>query len=184
MGFVPNDVIDTLYGLDAVKVHPSGYLILRHTASPGAVGRFLFMHSHLCRIVLSKAIDWRNSRRENWPAVYRENGVHEPHWRKIEDEFAKMASIAGSVGARMHILHIPQRGPWAPARDYPARRLAAWADDHGVGFMDALPALRAAEEANPEAPLYWPQDGHCTPAGYAAIAKELALYLNDNQWVP
>lgn len=181
VGFVPNDVIDTFYGLDAVKVDPSGYLITRQAVSPGSVGRFVYRRSHLCRLVLSKYMAWRNDRVEDWAAVYAAGGTHEADWRRIEEEFAKMAFLARSIGARMLVVHIPRKGPWSEASEYPARRLASWAEANGAGFVDTLPAMRDAMSASP---LYYARDGHCTPAGYAVVAKEVARYLEENRWVP
>ncbi|HOW97034.1 MAG TPA: GDSL-type esterase/lipase family protein [Kiritimatiellia bacterium] len=181
VGFVPNDVIDTFYGLDAVTVDPSGYLLTRQAASPGAVGRFLYKRSHLCRLVLARFMAWRNDRVENWAAVYEAGGAHEADWRRIEDEFARMAALAGSIGARLVIAHVPRKGPWTDAHDYPARRLAAWAEANGAGFVDTRPAMRAAPSAPP---LYYPKDGHCTPTGYAMVAGAIARGLEEGGWVP
>ena len=39
-------------------------------------------------------------------------------------------------------------------------------------FADALPALVKAQ-AQGGGQLYWPKDGHCTPAGYRVLAEVL-----------
>lgn len=181
VGFVPNDVIDTYYGLDAVRVDASGFLVTRQAATPGACGRLLYRRSHLCRLVLAKYTAWVNDRREDWPGVFQADGSHEADWRKIEAEFGKMADATRARGARLLILHIPRKGPWTAAQEYPARRLERWAAAHQVGFLDCLPAMR---EASANRVLYYARDGHCTPAGYAVIAEALYGFLMQQGWVP
>lgn len=183
VGFLPNDVIDTYYGLEAVTVDESGFLITRQARGLGALGIVLYKHSHLGRLVLSEYVSWRMSQEYNpdWAAIYKENGFHEADWVKIENENEKMASITKAIGAELLVLHIPQKGPWADIRSYPPRRLEQWAKARGVAFLDVLPAMKQA--AQPQH-LYYPKDSHCTPEGYAIIAAELAKYLTEKRLVP
>ena len=66
-------------------------------------------------------------------------------------------------------------------RPVPQRRLAAWAGRHDAVFVGTIAALRAA---GPAERLYWPRDGHCTPAGYAAVAGAIATVLIERGLVP
>jgi hypothetical protein len=54
----------------------------------------------------------------------------------------------------------------------PAERLANFSAQHGMSFIDTLPAMKAAM-AKSSTPLYWPNDGHCTSDGYYVIAKAI-----------
>ena len=73
----------------------------------------------------------------------------------------------------MVIVHIPQKGPWEERHHYPAKRLGAWAAANGAGFVDALPALTSGGAES----LYYPKDGHATPAGYGVIAEQMHDYI-------
>jgi len=183
VGFLPNDVVDTYLGLDAVTVDKSGFLLTRQAAELGAFGLVLYKYSYLCRLVLAKYVSWRISReyRPDLVSPYQENGPYEATWGKIEEEYGKMAALAKVLGAELLVLHIPQQGPWTERHNYPPHRLGQWAQAKGVAFLDCLPAMK---QAAPSKRLYYPQDGHCTPAGYAIIADELAKYLTEKRLVP
>jgi lysophospholipase L1-like esterase len=183
-GFLPNDVLDTHLGIDAVRVDPGGFLKTQQAAELGALGTWAYQRSHVARLVLRRYVRWQIGRKfhPDFPAVYRANGAHEPEWRQIEREYERIAAICAELGARFVILHIPQMGPWTEESRYPAQRLAAWAASRGVGFVDALPALQQATGGGE--PLYFPKDTHCTPAGYAVIAEVLYGYLTREGFVP
>ena len=187
VGFLPNDVADTHQGIGAIRVDPSGFLKTREADEIGRLGLALYCHSHLARRLMR---DWlarriREKYSPQWAEINKDNGFHEPDWQAVEREYATMADIATSIGARLVILHIPQMGPWDRTHDYPARRLGAWAEKHGVGFVSALPAIRrAAATAPPDRPLYYRKDGHCTAKGHAVIAGVLRDYLEGQGWIP
>jgi lysophospholipase L1-like esterase len=182
VGFLPNDVIDTFLGLEAVTVDASGYLLTREARELGAWGMKAFEYSFAARLLLKQYVVWRAARkyRPRWDDIFESRGFHESDWVKIEAEFGKMASIAESAGARLVILHIPQQGPWTDRNHYPARRLSAWAARRGVEFVDALLAM----EKRGGEPLYYPKDGHCTAAGHAVIADVLYRHLTARHLVP
>jgi lysophospholipase L1-like esterase len=183
VGFLPNDVIDTYLGMEAVKVDTSGFLKTREAEQLGWIGTEAYRHCHFCRIILKAYVARRIDR--TYPLreedVYRAAGFHEKDWAKIEREYEKMLAVADSIHAKMAILHIPQRGPWLSKHQYPAERLAAWAAAHHVGFIDALPAI---ERGASKQPLYYEKDGHCTAAGQAILAQELYTYLTQANVVP
>jgi hypothetical protein len=172
VGFLPNDVVDTHLGLNAVTVDKSGYLKTREAQALGRAGTVAYLHCHFCRVLLRKYVSWRieSKYQPQGSQIYQEGGFHERDWIKVEQEYDKMAAIAASIGAGLFVFHIPQRGPWTEKHRYPAARLAAWAKTRNVGFADLLPAM---EHASASKRLYYEQDGHCTPAGHALIAQEL-----------
>lgn len=182
VGFIANDVVDTCMGMDAIAVGPDGELLSRPSAQLGSVGPWLYEHSHAARIVLRAWVNHNFLRRcEFGPQVYAPVGAYEDSWRKIEGEYARMSAIAKGAGARLVIVNIPDQPPWSEMHEYPGRRLGAWAAANGAGFLDLLPAMKAAATRKQ---LYWKTDPHCTPAGYAVIAAGLADYLVARGFVP
>lgn len=57
-GVLPNDVLDTAVGVDALVVSESGFLYSKHGEAAGPIGESLFLHSHAARIVLTRAFAW------------------------------------------------------------------------------------------------------------------------------
>jgi len=183
VGFLPNDVIDTYQGLDAVTVDRSGYLMTREAKALGQLGMQIYRYSHFGRVLLRRYVDWR-IQRNYWPPedeLFRTGGFHERDWAKIESEYDKMLAMTDSIGARLVVFHIPQKGPWTGKSRYPATRLSAWAAKRDVDFTDLLPAM---ERASARERLYYEKDGHCTAAGHAVIAQELYRYLTDHNLIP
>lgn len=184
VGFTPNDVSDTSLGLEAVTRTPDGFLMSREARELGPVGRWLFLHSCAARTVLKGWLEHRLRARhpEPWKDIYRAGGQHEASWRRVEGEYGRMVELASSCGARLVVLHIPERGPWGPEAEYPPSRLAAWAGSHGAAFVDALPALRAAAASGTR--LYWDGDPHCNAAGYQVVAQALLAGVTEQGLVP
>ena len=183
VGFLPNDVIDTYFGLDAVKVDESGALKTREAEELGSWAAPVYRNCHFCRILLRKYVSWRIERKypRRWDDLFEAGGFHERDWVRIEGEYDRMAAFAASIAAGFVVLHIPQKGPWLEKHRYPATRLSAWAANRNVGFVDVLPAL---ERASARQRLYYEKDGHCTPAGQAVIARELFRYLTEQKFIP
>jgi len=180
---LPNDVVDTHLGLDAIQVDERGFLRSREGQRLGALGGWLFEHSHVMRIVLRRGLEWLQQRRDpvRFEEVYREGGLHEDDWRRLEADLDGLLRTSRSAGAAFALVSIPQQGPWTEVHRYPERRLAAWAARNGVPFV---PTLDAFSRASGGAPLFHPLDGHCTPAGYAVIAGEVARVLVEQGLVP
>ena len=183
VGFLPNDVVNSYLGLDAITVDESGYLKTREAAQLGPFGMQVYQYSHLCRVILRTYVSWQ-IKRKHQPRpneLFRDGGFHEKDWVHMEREYDRMAAIAASIGAKLVIVHIPQKGPWTEKHRYPATRFSAWAAKRNVGFADTLPAMERASAAQH---LYYEKDGHCTPAGHAVIAQELYRYLTDENIIP
>ena len=177
VAFLPNDVLDTYLGLEQLVVTDQGYLGSRDGLGP--TGRWFYLHSHVARVVLHR---WsRYKQRRDRPVhpreVYEPEGFHEEDWRSLEGEYERMLGLAREAGAELLLLSIPQKGPWNESRRYPDRRLAAWAEDHDVQFVPALPALEAAATGRT---LYWERDGHCNAEGYGVIAAALRSSLRQS----
>jgi hypothetical protein len=183
VGFLPNDVIDTYFGLDAVVVDADGYLKSRPAAELGWLGAEVYRRCHVCRAILRQYATWQVGRRyrPRSDEIYQDGGFHEPDWKQIEHEYDKMAAISASIGSELVVVHIPQRGPWTNKHRYPASRLSAWVEQRNAGFIDLLPAM---ERASADARLYYEKDGHCTPAGHAVIAGELYRRFTEEHLVP
>lgn len=183
VGFVPNDVLDTHDGIDAVKVTESGYLVSREARQTSLLVTKLYIRSHVFRILFASTVG--RQRRINLEGqmddIYRPNGFFEPDWEKVEQEFEKIVHVAQASGAQTVFVHIPQVGRLSEMRDYPAVRLSRWSLNHDATFVDTLPALR---EAQKDREIYYAKDGHCRPAGHAVIADVLFRALTEKHIVP
>jgi lysophospholipase L1-like esterase len=188
VAFVPNDVIDTYLGLDALAVSGDGYLLTSHGARlvrdlPKPLAR-LYTWSHAFRLALGRIASYRAARAQpiRWEDVYRADGFHEKDWQEVERQYRAMSRLARQHGVPLLLVHIPMKGDLdAPHAAYPAQRLATLAAQESVAFADVLPALRDAARA---APAYWPRDGHPNPRGAAVIAQALYQALIDHGPVP
>ena len=172
VGVLPNDVIDTYQGLDAVIVDESGFLISRQAQRLGRAGVALYLRSHVMRIILARAMQPDTSITPD--QIWKDNGAYESAWKAMESDLERMEALAKRAGARFAVLSIPQGSLWGPATAYVPPRLSRWSAAHDAIFVSPLAALRAE---NGSAPLYWEEDGHCTGAGYAVIAATLADVL-------
>ncbi len=183
VGFTPNDVIDTEYGLDAVTTDASGFLKTREAVELGAVGQWLFLNSHIARIALADAVQRKVAERHpvRWQEIYRDNGFHEDDWLRVEAEYTRMRELAGEAGAEFVVFCIPHRGPWTDEAGYPAWRLARWAERNDALVVDGLPVFRAADRP---ARLFWKRDPHCTPDGYGLLGEALFEGLESADLVP
>lgn len=180
---LPNDIVDTALGVDAVVLGESGFLLSKYGEAAGPTGQWLFLHSHAARIVLARGFTWlASSNMTLRPSeIYRDGGSHEKDWVALERDLEAMQGEARRHDASLVVVSIPQRPPWTDTHEYPARRLAAWSAAHGAAFVSTLPDLRREESSRL---LYWPKDGHCTPAGYDVIARSIFNGLVARQLVP
>jgi hypothetical protein len=175
VGFVPNDIVDTHIGLHGIRVTPSGHIYNSlGLGSFGDAASWLVLHSHVFRMV--------------WPRIValvqsgRLSATEELEARKqIEVEFSRIREAAARAGARMALIHIPERGPM----DERARNLVSWLSDwsasNAVPFIDTAPAMEAASR---DRKLYWERDSHCTPAGYEIIAEQVFSRLVEHRLLP
>jgi len=181
VSFLPNDVIDTFFGIDAIRIGETGYLLTYQGRRIEKLGVWLFRYSHVCRIVLPKLLSYVNNRAVSWPDVYKPNGKHEESWKKIEYEYKKMIDLADNIKAKIVFVHIPQIGPWNDSASYPALRLSKWCEEQGIDFIDTLPSIKRASR---DKVLYWKGDRHCNSEGYKIIAETLYAKLIEKNLVP
>jgi lysophospholipase L1-like esterase len=184
VGFGSSDVVDTLQGLSAISLGDPERRKSREARELGRTGATLYKHSHLARLFLDRYIKAKTDP-PVWEEIYKPGGIYEQQWLQVEAEFSRMAEIAGTIGARLVIIYIPdftlfQRGE---ERHYPPQRLSAWAERNDVTFIDVTPAMLAAKETT-TTPLFWPRDRHPTPAAYKVIADTLYNSLAANELVP
>ena len=183
VGILPNDVIDTHYGLDAIQIDSRGFMVTRQAQRLGDLARWLYVHSEAMRIVLGRIVAALDQRRDpvRWDDVYRDRGFHENDWVQMESDLEGILALARKGGAELVLVSIPQAGPWDESSRYPDQRLAAWSAQHGAHSIATLPAL---DRAATDGPLYWPKDGHCTPRGYEVIGSAVAAAFVERGLVP
>ncbi len=63
--------------------------------------------------------------------------------------------------------------------DEPARRLAAWAAQRQVPYLDLFPAFRTAADGT----YYFAEDGHFTPKAHRLVAESLLARLRELGWI-
>ena len=182
VAFLPNDLLDTYRGVDALTFTKTGDLATREAARLGDVAAWLYVHSHLLRIFLQAHVSRRIARHTAWiGTAYAPGEAYEEQWRKIEGEYLTMRELADSVGARLVIVHISDNLPGSRHRGDPGARLAAWCVQHGIPFVDTLPAMEHAETTER---LYWSGDAHCNADGCRVIADVLYDELTRRALVP
>lgn len=62
----------------------------------------------------------------------------------------------------------------------PTQHLAALLDSADIAYLQLLPALQTALQTS-QTPLYYPYDGHWTPAGHRVAAQAIYDYLIENR---
>jgi lysophospholipase L1-like esterase len=185
VGFLPNDVLDTVRGIDAVVLDKQGVLTSREAADLGSLGVWAYRNLHCARIVLRAWTRHRGKtlRPDWWRVIYEPDAEFEAGWREVERQYERLARSVRAAGARLVVLHIPENLQDDPLFRYPSDRLRVWCQRHDVAFVDAAPSMRAAARAS-DAPIYYERDRHCTPAGYAAIAAALEAGLIEQGLLP
>jgi lysophospholipase L1-like esterase len=187
VAFVPNDVIDTYYGLNAMSVC-DGFLLTSHGARligscPNLV-LALYKSSHAFRLLLSRVVSHRldRDRPVRWHDIYKADGFHEKDWQEVERQYTQMVQLAQRKRVRIGFIHIPmEEGLSIPSGDYPAKRLLTLAEQQKVSLFDTLPALRTAAVT---AEVYWPRDGHPNERGHQVIAETLYRALTQQGALP
>jgi hypothetical protein len=185
--FVPNDVIDTYYGVNALTVC-DGFLLTSYGARligscPNPVF-VLYKSSHAFRLLLSRAVSYRldRDRPVRWSEIYKANGFHEKDWQEVERQYTQMVRLSQRNRVRIGFIHIPmEEGLSIPSGAYPAERLLTFAEQQKVSLFDTLTALRTAAVT---AEVYWPRDGHPNERGHQVIAETLYRALTQQGALP
>lgn len=184
--FYPNDLAETAMGLDNIRPSDEGFLMTQDAKNLGRAGKWLYLNSHAARAALRPYLERKILERISLDPdeVYKTDGFYEPQWREIENELTKMKEICSRMGAAFALMYIPEKDLDRAGAEIPPARLTRWAAENNVAFIDLLPAMREAQAANPGAPLYWEEDGHCTPLGYQFIADELLEKMTSLNLIP
>ncbi|MFC1646438.1 SGNH/GDSL hydrolase family protein [Candidatus Omnitrophota bacterium] len=187
VGFLANDVYDAYVGLGARTVSEDGYLTTNEAAQLGRIGKWLFIHSHLFRIALTKYVNNQIKMKYDieWAEVWYENLRSDKAWRVIDKEFSKMKKIAEQIGANIVFVHIPQQpNPikgWGKEMTYPAFKLYEWCKKRKVHFLDITPEM---SKRFGKKQLYHRKDGHCNAEGYKVVAETTFTELINKELVP
>jgi lysophospholipase L1-like esterase len=98
----------------------------------------------------------------------------EEGWRLTRDALRDIADVARGAGARLVIVRIPfLYDVHADKPDRTAAVLAEFEKQNGIPVCDLLDVFRK----NREQDLYFPADGHWTPAAHELAAEEIRRYL-------
>jgi lysophospholipase L1-like esterase len=148
---------------------------MRHRMrEPPWLASIAYRHSHLARWVLTgRALAFRaggdREMRQVAELFRQPEAEHvEDAWQLMLDETLALASRVDADGARFAMLVLPWRfqvaGPDAP-EPIPQRVLAAFAAEHGLPYLDALPALQELGERA------FIDHNHLSPRGANAVAR-------------
>ncbi|MCH8902452.1 MAG: hypothetical protein IIA45_00835 [Bacteroidetes bacterium] len=172
VGFLPNDIVDTYFGLESVTLSNEGYLLTREGAALGDLGTWLFFNSHFGRIVLSKyvALRIRMKYTVRDKDLFIKDGYHEKDWKKIEEEYSKMRKLTKTIGAKMAVIYIPGKGPYRDHHNYAVKRISDWCEANDALFINTLPAMKQYDGAEK---LYFEKDVHYTEVGYELVAETI-----------
>ena len=179
--FVPNDVIDSFLGIEALRpTSQGGYLLSKSAESVGPLGTWLYIHSHLARTAL-RSIFARTGSADHQAGFSRD--LTEPErrvaWMDIEQEYLRMKAVADQIDAPLVLVHIPQASLSADCGRFLARLMR----DRVAAFIDTQPSIRSVSDKSGR-DLYWPKDGHCNADGYTIIARVLFDQLIQRGLVP
>ncbi|HSK80790.1 MAG TPA: GDSL-type esterase/lipase family protein [Thermoanaerobaculia bacterium] len=105
-------------------------------------------------------------------------------WGLTEGILRRMERSASEAGARLVVLLLPPQ--YAVDGSLLERKkqahttgcIAGILRKNGIEHLDLTAALQARAEATGE-PLFFPQDGHFTPAGHRVVAREVEKLLGD-----
>ncbi len=119
---------------------------------------------------------------------------HEVHWQRTLRVIEGSARLSRQIGAEFLLVIIPigeQVDPtfrsevaeaWALEPDKltrdPQERLLRFGEETGIAVLDLLPVLERHEDPQ----LYFPYDGHWTPAAHEIAAREIARFLRARGW--
>lgn len=187
VGFLTNHVVDASMGMDTFDLTAEGYIVFREHQALGGAGNYLHHRLRLAQVILQKRLRKKRKQafREAHPRdrddLYREGGSFEQGWRRMEDQYRLMAKAAAELGAGLAIVNIPEMDFEKTAADYAEQRLARFCERESIRFLPTLAAFRRAAAGRK---LYFPGDGHCTPEGYALVARTVFEELEKNRLVP
>ena len=122
------------------------------------------------------------SSRVLWKQKYSDSGMIHLAWEKVFDEFEKINQLSKVNNFKFFTIYIPQNGPWDEEARIPEKLISKNAAEKNYGFISTLDSFINESKTNPM--LYYPKDGHCTPAGYSVIAKSIFNFIEKNKLAP
>ncbi len=179
VGFLPNDIVDTLMAEEAVHVTPSGYL-MSGTTQMSAFKEWFYLHSHLWRLLRYKLYDLKS--KIAWKQKYSDSAFTQKAWNKIKEEYVLINEIAKENKMPFLLVYIPQKDSFAKSESVPEQILSNLANENKFYFHSTTQALKERFDRNEK--LYYPIDGHCTSLGYQTIAQSIFEFLEKNRIVP
>lgn len=175
VGVMLGDLADTRLGAAGARVF-DGYLVTGRARHLGAVGRWFYLNSHAARPII-KTVVWDVKGSPIKPGMEDDEAV----WARIHWAHDRMVGLTRAAGARIVLVHIPQKGPWGEGSFEMPTRLRNFCAVRECSVIDVLPA--AMSHPNP-GELYYPEDGHCTEAGYALVADVIVRELESQGLLP
>lgn len=130
--------------------------------------------------------------------AYELHGLTDQDWQNVQAALAVIAESrnrAVEAGARFLLVFAPVKFRvyhdlcrFTPETD-PARwtvndlpeRIAVWAQEHDLPFLDLTPALRMGAASGRL--VYFPDDGHWNAEGHAVAAEQMAQWLRTANWL-
>lgn len=103
-------------------------------------------------------------------------------WGLTEGILRRMERSASDAGARLVVLLLPPQYAVdgdlleRKTQDHTTGCIAEILQKNGIEYLDLTVALRDRAEATGE-PLFFPRDGHFTPAGHRVVAREVEKLL-------
>lgn len=180
VGVLPNDVADTRTGVAGLGVS-RGYLITSRARRLGGIGHWLYLRSHVARVLIGQAL--AGDTRDGKPELPGED--EDAAWARMGEAFDRMVRLSATVDARIVFLHIPQIRGWMTAAGEdaltPPARLRRFCAARDCQVIDVAPAMQAHPQPDS---LYYPKDGHCTEAGHALIARVVMRELEAQGALP
>jgi lysophospholipase L1-like esterase len=204
VNILANDILSNLQRVDSehyksLSENKAPIVVERHGDSgvvplPGALKKFLQNESHLYILTARGFHSVLLGLRLRNPVCYGLEVLPETDdvksaWAQTKQLLAEFQSLAGSIGAELVLVHIPQntefltndtseerKCDWQAA----SRHLDAIARSLSLPMVSTFDALRRQGGED----LYYPVDGHLTSRGYRVVADVVASYLTKNNLIP
>lgn len=179
VGFLPNDIVDTVMAEEAVHITSNGYLMVG-SAQMSAFKEWLYLHSHLWRLA---RYQWYQLKSKiAWKQKYKNSAFIQKAWEKIASEFKNINSIAQNSKIPFLLVYIPQKDTLTDLQNAPEEILKNLGKENNFSTVSTIEDMRS--HFNKNEILYYPIDGHCTPLGYKTVAESIFSQIEKLKIVP